>query len=159
MPCSAEAKRAGRNSIYESGPATMSTPWFPDELLLHAFGHAAYHHADYEAASLAAFGAERACRRLTIFCSALSRIEQVFEQHRVGIVDLSEIVYPAILHDCGHDFAIGHVHLAAIRFLYIMFGGGGSFCFEIFVPLHKIDYFVQNYKKTWIPTYFLHSLL
>ena len=30
------------------------------------------------------------------------------------------------------------------RFLYIMFG---SFCFEIFVPLHKIDYFVQNYKK------------
>ena len=85
----------------------------PDELLLHAFGHAAYH-ADYEAASLCGVRRRGACRRLTIFCSALSRIEQVLSSTASASSILSEIVYPAILHDCGHDFAIGHVHLAAI---------------------------------------------
>ena len=63
----------------------------PDELLLHAFGHAAYH-ADYESASFAAFGAERLQAGHYLLFGIVAYRAGV-EQHRVGIV---EIVYPAI---------------------------------------------------------------
>ncbi len=86
----------------------------PDEFLLHAFGHAAYH-ADYEAASLAAFGAERLQAAHYLLFGIVAYRAGV-EQHRVGIVDFVGDCISCHLHDCGYDFAVGHVHLAAVGF-------------------------------------------
>ena len=93
-PASTAAKRLGR-SRYESGPATKSTPWL---LISDSFTRSAIQPITptMRRERRRRRKEARNWRRDTIFCSALSRIEQVLRRMASASSIFSVTAYPAI---------------------------------------------------------------
>ena len=88
-----------------------------DEIFLHAFSHTAQHAENQSSAALFPQGIQLSQAMIDFLLGIIAHRAGV-QEHGISLFCLVACLIACHLHDAGHHFRIGHVHLAAVG-LYI----------------------------------------